>query len=487
MSQSAGQDALPILNTRSILAILFLCMGFSYLSLHFSETEQGIWPILFLILIQLTPILLAVTTGRINFIALVMLNELVSYSLAKLNQLFNIYKVSAIYPEALIAVRELTICSMLILASYYLFRYLLIRHDTTAEFKQLNLPNKMLHYVGLLCATHIYLSTIVPKSTVTLLLVFYLIGLVLLFSSTATQAPRLLMFYRILALASAANTFLKWGTLSLVGSIGSILFILLFLHRKRINIFLIVTLVTAFCVLQPVKGHYRRFLRYSPDLSVVKKVEVLYALIAWKYFDAQVDEDTIERAGIDVVTAKAIEEGYEEEEVDRADNTETLARGFARIGDDSLERVLAWTPEKVPFWNGESYKNVPYMFIPRFLWPDKPEWKFWNEFGRTYGFLSSDDYQTSVGIGYLGEAYMNFGYLGMYACAMFMGLLIVFVEKLSFTFLGGNYMVTFICFVTTVATSHRSMGPILNSIFLTIVALALIRPVLMRLRKQSPA
>ena len=58
---------------------------------------------------------------------------------------------------------------------------------------------------------------------------------------------------------------------------------------------------------------------------------------------------------------------------------------------------------------GETYAQLIYQPIPRFIWPDKPVKISGNEFGRQIGLLSPVDRQTSVSRGWLGEAFMNFG------------------------------------------------------------------------------
>ncbi|NBY19143.1 O-antigen polysaccharide polymerase Wzy [bacterium] len=140
-----------------------------------------------------------------------------------------------------------------------------------------------------------------------------------------------------------------------------------------------------------------------------------------------------------------------------------------------MEVVLEKTPKEVPFWQGESYSALPFIFIPRFLWPDKPSRHIWNLYGRTYGIIGKDDYQTSVGVSYLAEAYMNYGFVGMYTVAFLMGLLIAFVERLSYYFLGGYYYFTFMCFLMPVMTYASDLTSIINSIFVVSAVLIIFR------------
>ena len=78
-----------------------------------------------------------------------------------------------------------------------------------------------------------------------------------------------------------------------------------------------------------------------------------------------------------------------------------------------LAYVVETTPATVPFWGGETYSFLLASVIPRFLWPDKPEAGFGNEFGRRYGFLHPRNYDTTINVPWLAEFYMNFGTAGV--------------------------------------------------------------------------
>lgn len=81
--------------------------------------------------------------------------------------------------------------------------------------------------------------------------------------------------------------------------------------------------------------------------------------------------------------------------------------------------VMESTPSRVPFQNGTSYKFLAVTLIPRFVWPDKPSI---NDANRTYqleyGLGDSRAVEaTSISVGPLAEAYMNFGWVGV-VCIM---------------------------------------------------------------------
>lgn len=62
---------------------------------------------------------------------------------------------------------------------------------------------------------------------------------------------------------------------------------------------------------------------------------------------------------------------------------------------------------------GGSYAQALLGFIPRFIWPEKPDIHYGNDFGYVAGFISSDDIRTSISVTFFGEAYLNFGFGGL--------------------------------------------------------------------------
>lgn len=107
-----------------------------------------------------------------------------------------------------------------------------------------------------------------------------------------------------------------------------------------------------------------------------------------------------------------------------------FVRGLLRLGEDSLERVLFYTPRFVPFWGGETYRPLLYVLVPRALWPEKPATVHWNTFGARYLYFEGvDDPRTSVTFNYLSEGYMNFGYRGLAVVALLFGGLLGVLEN----------------------------------------------------------
>ncbi|MBI5079279.1 oligosaccharide repeat unit polymerase [Candidatus Wolfebacteria bacterium] len=81
------------------------------------------------------------------------------------------------------------------------------------------------------------------------------------------------------------------------------------------------------------------------------------------------------------------------------------------------------------FLHGKSLEN---FFIslgpPRFIWKNKPITNDGgNKFGRKYGIISPDNFQTSVGPTIIGDLYMNFGIMGIALGMLFFGALFRFI------------------------------------------------------------
>jgi hypothetical protein len=87
-----------------------------------------------------------------------------------------------------------------------------------------------------------------------------------------------------------------------------------------------------------------------------------------------------------------------------------------------VERVA---PRPIPYLDGATYALLPQMLVPRFLDPEKiPSQAAMNLLNVHFGILTEEATQrTAVGWGPLAEAYGNFGYVGVIAAGMFVGLL----------------------------------------------------------------
>ncbi len=161
-------------------------------------------------------------------------------------------------------------------------------------------------------------------------------------------------------------------------------------------------------LLDPVKGNYRNYTWYAADSasqSYVYKARMFYKAT----YDYYANDDTVSSDGI---------------------NTDVVNRVGHSIS--VFTDVINMTPEQVPYWRGGSYQTLWTSFIPRFLWPGKPQATIGNEFGHRYNFLGPTDKSTSWNLPWLPEFYANFGIFGVVGGMFAVGLLFRFlVQKLS--------------------------------------------------------
>ncbi|MBT7583877.1 MAG: hypothetical protein HN572_13010 [Kordiimonadaceae bacterium] len=93
-----------------------------------------------------------------------------------------------------------------------------------------------------------------------------------------------------------------------------------------------------------------------------------------------------------------------------------------------LANVMDASPKRVPYWRGETYVPLFTHFIPRVIWPEKPQERTGNAFGQRYGFLDNTDYKMSLNLPWITEMYANFGTIGVFCGMTLVGILLAFLE-----------------------------------------------------------
>ena len=98
-----------------------------------------------------------------------------------------------------------------------------------------------------------------------------------------------------------------------------------------------------------------------------------------------------------------------------------------------LFRIMEWTPQRKPFLEGETYKEIPSLLVPRILYKEKGIAHIGNWIlAYYYEFLTLEGLsKTSIGFDLFSESYANFGYVGMGFLAVFLGLFYGWVGRLS--------------------------------------------------------
>jgi O-antigen polysaccharide polymerase Wzy len=95
-----------------------------------------------------------------------------------------------------------------------------------------------------------------------------------------------------------------------------------------------------------------------------------------------------------------------------------------------FDHVHKWTPAVVPYYGGSSYSYFLVTWIPRAVWPDKPNAGDVNvRFELDYGLLSSSQVSgASIGLGQITEAYANFGALGVAIIMAMQGMIFALLD-----------------------------------------------------------
>lgn len=96
----------------------------------------------------------------------------------------------------------------------------------------------------------------------------------------------------------------------------------------------------------------------------------------------------------------------------------------------NLEHLLAHYSHDYDYELGSTYKNMPFVFVPRFIYPDKPV--FTTALGNWYQLLAG----TSTPTTFWGESYINFSWFGIVAMSYLLGLFMkgydyIFIKRAS--------------------------------------------------------
>ena len=93
----------------------------------------------------------------------------------------------------------------------------------------------------------------------------------------------------------------------------------------------------------------------------------------------------------------------------------------------SLQIILTRTPSEIDYYGGKSYASIPYKFLPRFLFKDKPKEEWGNFWGKRYEVINMKDNNTAWNFPVLNEFYANFSYKGVVFGMFLLGFIIKFL------------------------------------------------------------
>jgi hypothetical protein len=91
--------------------------------------------------------------------------------------------------------------------------------------------------------------------------------------------------------------------------------------------------------------------------------------------------------------------------------------------------VVRNTPEPVPYWGGETYKPLVTSWVPRALWPGKPEERLGQAFRERYRLITMQSNPTTINVPWMVEAYANFGRTGLVIGMVLFGVLMAGLDR----------------------------------------------------------
>jgi hypothetical protein len=134
--------------------------------------------------------------------------------------------------------------------------------------------------------------------------------------------------------------------------------------------------------------------------------------------------------------------------------------------------IHSMTPSVIPYQFGRTYSFFAVAIIPRIIWPNKPVAGNANEFyAVTYGVTTEEGAKRSTfGVSILGEAFINFGWIGIVLIMLMQGVAIGAIQH-SFggaaSGAGGQavFLAFFVYFLNGIGSSAEIMfGGILQNL-----------------------
>ena len=209
--------------------------------------------------------------------------------------------------------------------------------------------------------------------------------------------------YAVVMVASMRS--MSMGTLE--GSLIPIgvLLVVKWLCTGRIPVGLIVATAALMLFLSPVKLEYRARLGRGEDPELAEH----FSLISGRFWIEQATDYWKETLAGNRGLAEATERA-----MGRTDFIHQVAH------------IYSMTPEVIPYQYGKTYTFFAVALIPRVIWPDKPTAGSANGFyAVTYGITSEEGAKrTTFGVSILGEAFINFGWVGVVFVMLLLGILI---------------------------------------------------------------
>ncbi len=191
---------------------------------------------------------------------------------------------------------------------------------------------------------------------------------------------------------------LRTGIVSQVLRQGAFVLMLVWSVRHRVSLILVTALLLSAILFRGNSYEYRTLLQNSgrvAELSMLDRSRIFIEIVRDRFVTDE--EDTWQRS-LDMVVNR----------------TAQLA---------VLGHVVNYSPNSIPYWQGETYATLASSFIPRVIWREKPTKELGQRFGHRYRILVPGDRETSINLPQLVEFYINFGPVGVWLGMGMLGVL----------------------------------------------------------------
>ncbi len=263
----------------------------------------------------------------------------------------------------------------------------------------------------------------------------------------------------ILAAIRGVSTGMLENALAPVG----VLFVVKWLYTSKLPTGPLVASIALILFLSPVKAQYREQVFYGSDGDLANQSMFAKGFF-WLEQATEYWIDTLEgNRGLVEATSSA---------TGRGDFIHQVAH------------IHSLTPSVIPYQFGETYSFFAVAIIPRIVWPDKPTVGSANNFyAVTYGITTEEGVErTTFGVSLLGEAFINFGWLGPIFIMMFQGIILSLLQHSfgeSRSGAGGQavFLAFFVFFLNGIGSSAEVMfGGILQNLICSCTLLWWARP-----------
>jgi hypothetical protein len=176
------------------------------------------------------------------------------------------------------------------------------------------------------------------------------------------------------------------------------------------------------------------------------------------------------------------------------DGMDTLVMRISYVNYCAL--AIENVPARIPYENGELWRgSVIHVLTPRFLFPDKPALDD-SERTRLYTGVqvAGTEAGTSIGIGYVGESYVDFGPVWMFVPIFLLGVLYglinrFFITRTRYKLIGSAFAVSILVFnAYAIETSNiKLVGGVVGAAAVTTVIYTTFGRSLWNFLQQAPA